>query len=473
MNDPNGMVYYKGVYHLFYQYYPSATVWGPMHWGHATSTDLVHWHPMPIALYPDKKIGRSEVQGMIFSGSVVFDQYNTSGLGSRMRPPMVAVYTLADTFGAGSGQRQAIAYSTDSGVTWKKYTGNPVIPYNHQETFRDPQVMWFGGQSKWVMVISCGDKVCFYNSPDLKQWHLVGDFGKTESGIGVPWECPDLFPLQVMRNGKIEKKWVLVVSVQHGAPNGSFGTRYFVGDFDGKAFTDSALSSDSKWIDYGGDYYAARTWVPSSAKLQHRVLLGWMANWTYAKDLPATTYRGSMTVPRELTLRFDGSGYYLAQRPVRSVLQGLAPHRTAIVIDSTYAYRSVTTGPAAEIDVNFKRTADNSAFVVDLFKSGNQQVSIAYDAVKSEISVDRRSYAGYQFPAAESFQHAPVALKDGHLKAQILLDRGSVELFVNDGKVTFTNLVYPKETLTETVVVEMPGKNPPPTGVTEAKVLAH
>lgn len=472
INDPNGLIERGGVYHLFYQFYDggwalqdgrfkNSTEWGPMHWGHATSTDLVHWHQMPIALYPDKKVGTSEVQGMIFSGSVVFDRDNTSGLGSRKRPPMVAVYTLADTFGPGSGQRQAIAYSVDNGTVWKKYAGNPVLPYNNTETFRDPQVFWFGGASKWAMVISCGDRVCFYNSPDLKHWTQVGDFGKSEVGVGVPWECPDLFPLQVTHDGKTETKWVLVVSVQHGAPTGSFGTRYFVGDFDGTTFKNSAPPSDAKWLDYGSDYYAARTWIPSRNNLGHRIVLGWMANWSYAKTLPATQYRGSMTVPRELSLQYDGSEYYLAQRPVPSVQRRLDPRRINVKIDDSHTSQSITTGTVAEINVDFKLTPGSDKFEIELFKTRQQQLSIAYDVAKSEISVDRRNYAGYRFKTDKSPQRAHVAPQNGHLTIQALLDRNSVELFVNDGRVTFTDLIYPEGTLTQTSVISATGSRRP------------
>ncbi len=390
---------------------------------------------------------------MIFSGSAVVDRGNTSGFGSRAHPPMVAVYTLADTFGPGSGQRQAVAYSKDNGTTWTKYAGNPVLPYNNTETFRDPQVFWFGGKSKWAMVISCGDRVCFYNSPDLTHWTRVGEFGKAEVGIGVPWECPDLFPLQVTRNGKTEKKWVLVVSVQHGAPSGSFGNRYFVGDFDGATFTNSAPASDARWLDYGSDYYAARTWIPAQANLKQRISIGWMANWTYARTLPATTYRGSMTVPRELSLRYDGAGYYLAQRPAPGVLRTLSSRKASIKIDDAHRSKSITTSTVAELDVDFAVTNRSGRFEIDLFKTGTQYVSIAYDVPKAEISVDRRNYNGHRFETDSGQQTAHVTPRDGHLKAQVLLDRNSIELFVGDGKITVTDLIYPRNDRVQTAVI--------------------
>jgi fructan beta-fructosidase len=465
MNDPVGLIEKDGSYHLFYQYYDggwalqdgrykSSIEWGPMHWGHAEGADLVHWRGMPIALYPDKKIGTRDVEGMIFSGSVVFDHNNTSGLGSKQMPPMVAIYTLADTFGAASGQRQAIAYSIDNGTTWTKYAGNPVLPFNNQETFRDPQVMWYGGESKWSMVLTCGDRVCFYNSPDLKHWREVGEFGKKESGIGVPWECPDLFPLEVTRNGKTEKKWVLVVSVRRGAPSGeSFGVRYFVGDFDGKTFKNSATSSDPEWLDYGADYYAARTWAASHPTLKDRTLLAWMANWTYAKTLPATSYRGSMTVPREVTLAFDGTTYYLAQRPVDGVLRHLASKRIDVDIDATHVQQSIRTGREAEINIDFKPTRQRKELSVEFFQAAGQRMTVNFNADKSEICVERHDYVGSRFWASSSPQCAPAEAKAGHLTLQALLDRGSIELFVNDGRRTFTDLIYPNEDATETTLI--------------------
>jgi fructan beta-fructosidase len=453
-NDPNGLIQYDGQYHLFYQYYNGGwalkdgrfedpLVWGPMHWGHAVSKDLVHWRSMPVALSPDKMIGHSEVQGMIFSGSVVFDRTNSSGLGTKRTPPLVAIYTLADTFGPGSGQRQAIAYSLDGGTNWTKYAKNPVLPYNNADTFRDPQVFWFGSNIGWAMVISCGDHVCFYNSLDLRHWTHVGDFGQVEVGIGTPWECPDLFPLKVVRSGKTETKWILIVSVQHGAPSGSFGNRYFVGDFDGKAFINSARPSDIKWLDYGSDFYAAKTWTPEGRSLQHRILLGWMANWEYAKIMPAFAYRGEMTVPRELTLQFDQSGYYLEQRPAWSVLSTIEHHRIKIKsteITGTHVFKT-DTAQEIDVDLSAKRTAP--AVTVNLFDTGSKHVTLNFDASTSAILVDRRGYDGYRFFTDKAPYSIPVEPVHGHIRLQILLDRDSFEIFVNDGRQAFSGLVFP------------------------------
>ena len=267
MNDPNGMVYYEDEYHLFYQFYPDSTVWGPMHWGHAISSDMVTWEHLSIALYPDEL-------GYIFSGSAVIDWKNTSGFGKDGEPPMIAIFTHHEPEGAKKGtktfQYQSIAYSNDKGRTWTKYAGNPVIPNPGIKDFRDPKVIWDDDSDQWVMVFAAWDHVKFYGSPNLKDWTHLSDFGKewgTHAGV---WECPDLFPLIV--KGKGEKKWVLLQSLNPGGPNGGSGTQYFIGDFDGKNFIiDGEFAENFKqdttvWLDYGRDNYAGVTWsdIPQS-----------------------------------------------------------------------------------------------------------------------------------------------------------------------------------------------------------------
>lgn len=232
MNDPNGMVYHQGEYHLFYQHNPDSTVWGPMHWGHAVSTDLVHWEHLPIALFPDNL-------GTIFSGSAVVDYNNTSGLGTADNPPMIAIFTYHSAEKAEEGrndfQTQGIAFSLDNGRNWTKYEGNPVLPNPGIRDFRDPKVMWYEEGQKWVMSLAVADHISFYSSPDLKEWTFESDFGKDIGAHGGVWECPDLFKLPVEGTG--EEKWVLLVSINPGGPNGGSATQYFVGDFDGKKFT--------------------------------------------------------------------------------------------------------------------------------------------------------------------------------------------------------------------------------------------
>ena len=287
MNDPNGMFYNKGVYHLFFQYYPGASVWGPMHWGHATSKDLMHWQEQPIALYPDSL-------GYIFSGSAVVDKSNTSGFGKKGQVPIVAIFTHHNMEGEkekrNDFQNQSIAYSLDDGKTWVKYAGNPVLHNPGIVDFRDPKVMWYEAQKKWIMTLATKDRVTFYSSPNLKEWTKESEFGETLGAHGGVWECPDLFTLY--DNGK--KVWALTVSINPGGPNKGSATQYFLGDFDGNRFT--PLSTETKWIDYGTDDYAGVTWSNTGNR---KIFLGWMSNWQYATIVPTNIWRSATTIPRE------------------------------------------------------------------------------------------------------------------------------------------------------------------------------
>jgi fructan beta-fructosidase len=258
MNDPNGMVFYKGEYHLFYQHHPHSNVWGPMHWGHAISQDLVHWKHLPIALWPDSL-------GTIFSGSAVIDWNNSSGLGDGQEPPMVAIFTHhnheLEKAGSDIFQYQSIAYSLDRGRSWTKYPGNPVLENPGIRDFRDPKVSWYEKDQKWLMVFAAQDRIMFYSSPNLIQWNKESEFSvEIAPGEGV-WECPDFFPLTV--GG--EEKWVLLVSIGDGGPNGGSGTKYYVGDFDGKQFLCDHPDNAPRWLDFGKDNYAGVSWsdIPS------------------------------------------------------------------------------------------------------------------------------------------------------------------------------------------------------------------
>ena len=255
MNDPNGMVYFEGEYHLFYQSYPDSTIWGPMHWGHAISSDMVHWEHLPIALYPDD-------HGYIFSGSVVIDHLNSSGLGTEENPAMVAVFTYHDPEGEKSGrnnfQTQGIAYSLDKGRSWQKHKSNPVLKNPGIRDFRDPKVFWHDETDKWIMTLAVLDRIHFYGSKNLTSWEFLSEFGmKSGSHDGV-WECPDLIELPV--EGTNESRWVLLVSINPGGPNGGSATQYFTGDFNGQEFINKSDESVTRWLDYGTDNYAGVTW---------------------------------------------------------------------------------------------------------------------------------------------------------------------------------------------------------------------
>ena len=308
MNDPNGMVFYEGEYHLFYQHYPDDNVWGPMHWGHTVSQDMVNWKHMPIALYPDEL-------GYFFSGSAVIDWQNTSGLGTVDNPPMVAIYNYHEPVGAEDPDRtdfqyQGIAFSLDKGRTWTKYDNNPVLNNPGIRDFRDPKVMWFEPTQRWIMTLAVKDHISFYSSPDLISWTHESDFGLEVGGHGGVWECPDLFALQV--DDSDEVKWVLLVSINPGGPAGGSATQYFVGEFDGASFimdpsfapqvTPPAGSDEERavWMDYGPDNYAGVTWSDVPDSDGRRLFIGWMSNWSYSQVVPTTVWRSAMTVPREL-----------------------------------------------------------------------------------------------------------------------------------------------------------------------------
>ena len=317
MNDPNGLVYFEGEYHLFYQYHPESNLWGPMHWGHAVSADLVNWQHLPIALYPDER-------GMIFSGSAVVDWEDTAGFGKKA---MIAVFTYNNhTYNDEHRvEDQNIAYSKDRGRTWTKYNGNPVVPHpGDLKDFRDPKVFWY--QDHWVMLLAAGDKVLFYTSSNLKEWDQSGSFGGGGYGStdGV-WETPDLFQLPVTNAS--DSRWVLTVGLGNGGPAGGSATQYFIGDFDGKNFTSENPKDTVLWADHGTDYYAPQAW--NDEPHGRRIMIGWMSNWQYANLTPASTWRGMFSIPRELSLTQTEDGIRLVQNPIPELqsLRGTHTHR--------------------------------------------------------------------------------------------------------------------------------------------------
>ena len=435
MNDPNGMVYYKGEYHLFYQYYPDSTVWGPMHWGHAISKDLIHWQHLPIALYPDSL-------GYIFSGSVVVDKNNTTGFQKGTESPLVAIYTYHNMAGEKSGkidfQTQGIAYSIDKGRTWKKYANNPVIKNPGLKDFRDPKVMWHEPSKHWVMTMAAGNEIRFYRSTDLKNWELSGSFGKDEGSHGGVWECPDLFEMKTGK-GK-ETKWVLLVSIGSGAPNGGSGTQYFTGKFDGKTFTNENPKQTLLWLDYGTDNYAGVTW--SNAPDNRRLFLGWMSNWQYAQNVPTKAWRSAMTLPRELSLRETLKGYRLFTAPANEVnalrIDGSAKNFTA---GKNYGYS------LSEIVLEYDLAKQGSNdFGIELVNSKNESLRVGYDKQKNEFYIDRTHFSNMsfskEFPAIHT---APRLIDSKKMTLHLFIDHSSVELLADDGTVVMTDIFFPAE----------------------------
>lgn len=427
MNDPNGMVYSKGVWHLFFQYYPDSTVWGPMHWGHATSKDLVHWNEEPIALYPDSL-------GYIFSGSVVADRQNSSGFGKNGQMPLVAIFTQHDPKGEKEGgntfQNQSIAYSLDEGSTWMKYGNNPVLKNPGIKDFRDPKVVWNEAVKKWIMVLATKDRISFYASADLKEWRKESEFGENLGAHGGVWECPDLFP--VTANGRT--LWVLLISINPGGPQGGSATQYFIGDFNGKTFTTS--QTDTRWIDYGTDNYAGVTWSNTGDR---HIFLGWMSNWQYAQAVPTKTWRSAMTIPRELSLEQINGQYYLRSFPVEelSVIEEKAIRKT----HCTNTEEKLT-GPAK---LQFSCQTIES-FSVRLSNTKGEQWIAGYDKKSNSYFIDRTASGKKDF--AQGFAGKIKAKRTGTgigTDITLVIDDASVEFFADRGLTTMTSIFFPNE----------------------------
>lgn len=430
MNDPNGMIFYKGVYHLFYQYYPDNTVWGPMHWGHAQSKDLMHWEHLPVALYPDSL-------GYIFSGSIVLDVNNTSGLGKNGIPPFVAIFTHHDPKGEKAGtdnfQNQSIAYSLDEGKTWVKYSNNPVLKNPGIKDFRDPKVMWYEEGKKWIMTLATKDRITFYSSPDLKEWVKESEFGEKLGAHSGVWECPDLFPLY--DNGK--QIWVLLVSINPGGPNGGSATQYFTGAFDGNKFV--PFDNDTRWIDYGPDNYAGVTWYNTGKR---RLFLGWMSNWTYAGNVPTEKWRGMSTFPRELHLTEVGNKYFLASVPVKEMSAITAKAIKFDKLPPVNSNKKEISG-AFKLELTAEKVEDLS---VIFSNSRGEEVVIGYDKATNNYYVDRSKSGKIAFsPDFGRRSTSPRIAVDNKMNMTFVFDNSSVELFADNGLSVMTALVFPNE----------------------------
>ncbi len=437
MNDPNGMVYSNGVYHLFYQYYPGSSVWGPMHWGHATSTDLIHWKHQPVALFPDSL-------GYIFSGSAVVDKNNTSGFGKNGKAPLVAIYTSHDAEAEKKSkedfERQAIAYSLDDGKTWTKYKGNPVIPNAGIRDFRDPKVSWYKKDKKWIMILAEKDHVTFYSSPNLKEWQREGSFGSDIGAHGGVWECPDFFPLPL--NGK--EVWVVTVSINPGAPNGGSGTQYFTGRFNGKTFMPD--DTTTKWMDYGTDNYAGVTWSNTGSR---RISLGWMSNWNYATTVPTETWRSANTLPRELVLQEVKGTVYLASVPVKELNKIATPFKTLTNIKAS----NYTVPGTQSLHSPYRITLTANA-LSDLFftfsNAAGEQLVAGYDKKKNEYFIDRTHAGESSFNKEFASRHtAPRLSLSRNIKLTLIMDNASLELFADNGLSVMTDIFFPKSLLNQ------------------------
>lgn len=460
MNDPNGMVYYEGEYHLFYQHYPDSNVWGPMHWGHAVSEDLVHWAHLPIALYPDSL-------GYIFSGSAVIDWNNTSGLGQSGKPPMIAIFTHHDPEGEKAGrddfQYQSLAYSLDKGRNWTKYEGNPVLPNPGIKDFRDPKVFWHEGTERWVMILAVGDHVQLYSSPDLIAWAYQSDFGKGIGGQGGVWECPDLFPLRV--DGSGETMWVLLLSINPGGPNSGSATQYFLGNFDGSAFTmDPAfaekvaadtLSGNPYWVDFGRDNYAGVSWSDLPKADGRRVFIGWMSNWDYANVVPTQRWRSAMTVPRTLTLRNTSDGVRLFSQPVEELSKikaeprEIPPQQVAQSLNLSALLDEASATLSLKLQLAWAEGEQPEEIAVVL--SNTEGEAMRFGLAGDTFFTDRRQAGktGFEPRFAKARPTAHRWRTASTLDIEALIDVASVEFFADGGGVVMTDIFFPTTDFTK------------------------
>ena len=440
MNDPNGLVYYEGEYHLFYQSNPAGNSWGHMSWGHAVSPDLVHWTHLPLAI--------PETNGvMAFSGGCIVDKENTSGFGTSENPPIVAIYT-----GHGHGKQvQNLAYSVDRGRTWTQYEKNPVLDLNHPD-FRDPKVFWHGPSHRWVMVVSLAlDKVLvFYHSKDLKSWQEVSRFGPAGASGKSNWECPDLFELAVENEGG-KKFWVLEADMGSGSVAGGSGGEYFVGTFDGQNFEPI---QESQWVDFGRDFYAPISWNNLPESDGRRIWLGWFNNWETCL-VPTFPWRSSMSVPRSLSLRKVPSSqpsksfhYVLIQRPIIELTK---LKNQSIELDT----RNVTWPPQVTLP---KGRLRDLSFVLEttlepgtersvgyrIITGNNEFLELGYDREGGVVYVDRRQSGNTTFHPAFSGRHeAPARLIKDKVQLQVIVDRSTVEVFINDGEAVISDRFFP------------------------------
>ncbi len=429
MNDPNGMFYKDGVYHLFFQYNPYGSVWGNMHWGHSTSSDLIHWNFEGVSIVPD-------AWGAIFSGSCVVDHNNTAGFG---KDAVIAFYTSAKSTPWGDVQSESMAYSLDNGKTFVKYAGNPIIT-SLEKDFRDPKVFWYAPGKHWVMILAVGQHMELYSSVNLKDWKKESEFGKMQGAHGGVWECPDLIELPV--EGSRERKWVLICNINPGGPFGGSAAQYFVGSFDGKTFVNES-PVQTKWMDWGKDNYATVTW--NNAPDGRCIALGWMSNWQYANNVPTRQYRSANTIARDLTLYKAGGEFYLKSTPSREMKQarGEKVSVPSFKVTDSYKIESLLkdNNGAYEIEMEIQ-VADASKISLNLQNEKGEQVSMYYDLLRKQFVMDRSKSGkvdfSNDFPAVTA---APVHAGKT-LRLRLFVDRSSIEAFGEDGKFVMTNLVF-------------------------------
>lgn len=466
MNDPNGMVYKDGEYHLYFQYNPYGSKWGNMHWGHAVSRDLIHWEHL------DPAIARDPV-GHIFSGSSVVDKKNTAGFG---KDAIIAIYTNNSV---NHDEVQCIAYSNDNGRTFTKYEGNPVLtPFDGLKDFRDPKVFWYEKDKCWFMIVSADKETRFYKSKNLKKWDYVSAFGNGLGQQPCQYECPDFFQLPVNGDEK-NKKWVMTMNINPGCWFGGSATEYFVGDFDGKNFT-CPDANEVKWLDWGKDHYATVTFSNTGSRV---LAITWMSNWQYANLTPFKQNRGANGLPRELKLYEKNGKYYISEdvAPEALALRKSTKELGSQTVEGEKTFAGATSGMEGAFEIEADVTADaNGIAGIELYNNKRERTLIYIDMKEGKVVMDRTESGLTDFGkqsvphdielawdkqrAAEGKQPAriensinykndfalatwaPLSLcqegkKTCHL--DIFADKSSIELFVDGGRIAMTNLVFP------------------------------
>ena len=430
MNDPNGMFYKDGVYHLYYQYNPYGSMWANMTWGHSTSRDLVHWTYEGTPIVPD-------AWGAIFSGSCVVDHENTAGFG---KGAVVAFYTSAKSTPWGDVQSQSMAYSLDNGKTFTKYEGNPILTSSERD-FRDPKVFWYAPGKHWVMMLAVGQHMEIYSSVNLKDWKKESEFGAMQGAHGGVWECPDLVEIPV--EGTRQKKWVLICNLNPGGPFGGSAAQYFVGSFDGKTFVNESPTL-TKWMDWGKDNYATVTW--NNAPDGRCVALGWMSNWQYANNVPTRQYRSANTIARDLTLYRVGEELYLKSTPSPEIkkARGEKVSKLSFNVAGEYEVASLLDDNKGAYEVELViRNQGASKIAFCLLNEKGEKVSMYYDLARRQFVMDRSESGTVDF--SKDFPAVTVAPADTdkELTLRLFVDRSSIEAFGEDGKFVMTNLVFP------------------------------
>ena len=455
MNDPNGLFYLNGTYHLFFQHTPFQSVpdFSKMHWGHAVSKDLIKWEELTPAIAYDEN-------GAIFSGSAVVDKDNTSGFGDGTNVPVVAIFTYhnmqKEKAGEFDAQSQAIAYSLDNGKTWTKYSNNPVLKNPGIKDFRDPKVFWDAKRKQWVMGLAAQDRQHFYSSKNLKDWVFLSEFGKDVGGHGGVWECPDLFPIKI--EGTEEKKWVLIVNINPGGPNGGSAAQYFVGDFDGKTFKMDALFTQQlqkekvAWLDLGRDNYASVSFdnVPDNK----RIIIGWMSNWDYAQQVPTNQWRGTTTIARELKLIKNENHYSLISEPVHQLENYTSK---SVKKKEITANEKVTLAENNEIDLTKAvvelslKDLESATYIFVLSNKEGELLTFGINNAEHYLFIDR-SKSGKNNFSDKFYQPLTKAILDKNQKEavfKIILDKTSLEIFFNNGEKVMTDIFFNSSPFTQ------------------------